>query len=84
MEESKGKGTIMVETKKENLLSIGQMMEKGYALHFEGDICTIYDNYNKRQEIAQNDLVYFLKEKSKLLEYSRSLKPSSINKMGNL
>ena len=68
MVESKGKGTVMVETKKgtrlindvllvpnlkENLLSIGQMIEKGYALHFEGDTCTIYDNYNRRQVIAK-------------------------------
>ena len=68
MVESKGKGTIMVETKKgtrfikdvilvpnlkENLLSIGQMMEKGYSLHFEGDTCTIYDKNNKKWEIAQ-------------------------------
>nr|KYP36723.1 hypothetical protein KK1_042152 [Cajanus cajan] len=59
--ESKGKGTIMVETKKgtrlitdvllvpnlkENLLSIDQMMEKGYTLHFEGDTCKIYDSKN--------------------------------------
>ncbi|RDX89990.1 hypothetical protein CR513_28197, partial [Mucuna pruriens] len=32
------------------------MVEKGYALHFEGDIFTIYDNYNKRQEIAQVEM----------------------------
>nr|KYP71345.1 Signal peptidase complex catalytic subunit SEC11C [Cajanus cajan] len=64
--ESKGKGTIMVETKKgtrliidvllvpnlkENLLSIGQMMEKGYTLHFEGDTCKIYDD--KKLEIGR-------------------------------
>ncbi|RDX58470.1 hypothetical protein CR513_62213, partial [Mucuna pruriens] len=62
MVQSKGKGTVMLETKKgtkfikdfllvpnlkENLPSIGQMLEKGCALHFKGDICTIYDNYNK-------------------------------------
>ena len=29
------------------------MIEKSYALHFEGDTCTIYDNYNKRQVIAK-------------------------------
>ena len=66
--ESKGKGTVMVETKigtrfikdallvpnlKENLLSIGQMLEKGYTIHFEGDTCSIYDNNHKRQEIAK-------------------------------
>ncbi|KAK2409368.1 hypothetical protein QL285_044798 [Trifolium repens] len=65
--ESKGKGTVMVETKKctrfikdvllvpnlkENLLSIGQMMEKSYILHFEGDTCSTYDNH-KRHEIAK-------------------------------
>ena len=57
--ESKGKGTVMVETEKgtrlihdvllvpslkENLLSIGQMMERGYTLHFEGGVCKILDN----------------------------------------
>jgi len=57
--ESKGKGKVMVETKKgtrlikdvllvpklkENLLSISLMMERGYSFHFEGDTCRIYDN----------------------------------------
>ncbi|RDX62213.1 hypothetical protein CR513_59478, partial [Mucuna pruriens] len=28
-------------------------MEKDYALHFEGNICTIYDNYNKSHEIVK-------------------------------
>ncbi|WJX55242.1 hypothetical protein P8452_41034 [Trifolium repens] len=66
--ESKGKGTVMVETKKgmrfikdvllvpnlkENLLSIGQMMKKDYILHFEGDTCSIYDNSHKRHEITK-------------------------------
>jgi hypothetical protein len=66
--ESKGQGTVMVETKKgmrfikdillvpnlkENLLSIGQMMVNGYILHFEGDTCSIYDNSHKRHEIAK-------------------------------
>nr|KYP59939.1 hypothetical protein KK1_015385 [Cajanus cajan] len=66
MVESQGKGTVVVETKKgtrlikdvllvpnlkENLLSIGQMMENGYSLHFERDICKIYDS--KRVEIGQ-------------------------------
>nr|KYP38350.1 hypothetical protein KK1_040422 [Cajanus cajan] len=63
--ESKGKGTVRVETKKgtrlitnvllvpnlkENLLSIGQMMEKGYTPHFDGDTCKICDN--KKLEIS--------------------------------
>ena len=29
------------------------MMEKGYALHFEGDSCTIYDNKIKNLQIAK-------------------------------
>ncbi|KAK2372699.1 ARM REPEAT PROTEIN INTERACTING WITH ABF2 [Trifolium repens] len=65
---SKGKDTAIVETKKgtrfikdvllvpnlkENLLSIGQMMKKGYTLHFEGDTCSIYDNSHKRHGIVK-------------------------------
>lgn len=34
-------------------MSIGQMIAKGYTLHFEGDTCSIYDNSHKRQEIAK-------------------------------
>jgi len=64
--ESQGKGNVMVEIKKgtkfikdvllvpnlkENLLSIGQMMENGYSLHFEKDTCKIYDN--RRIEIGE-------------------------------
>jgi len=64
--ESQGKGTVMVETKKstkfikdvllipnlkENLLSIGQMMENEYSLHFEKDTCKIYDS--RRLEIDE-------------------------------
>ena len=65
--EAKGKGTIIVETKKgtryiqdvllvpsleQSLLSVGQMMENGYSLHFAGDSCTIYDKRNKSLEIT--------------------------------
>ena len=61
--ESKGKGTVMVEKNtstrlihnvllvpnlKENLLSMGQMMERGYTLHFEKGVWKILDNKNKR------------------------------------
>ena len=57
--EANGKGTIAINTKKgvrlihdvllvpklaQNLLSIGQMIEKGYTLHFDGDSYIIYDN----------------------------------------
>nr|KYP53945.1 Retrovirus-related Pol polyprotein from transposon TNT 1-94 [Cajanus cajan] len=66
MVESQGKCTVMVETKKgmrlikdillvpnlkENLLSIGQMMENRYFLLFERDICKIYDS--KMLEVGQ-------------------------------
>ncbi|XP_062089469.1 uncharacterized protein LOC133796003 [Humulus lupulus] len=66
--EAVGKGTIVIDTKKgkryindvllvpninQNLLSVGQMVEKGYFLHFEGDSYTIYDKQDKSFEIAK-------------------------------
>ena len=60
--EAIGKCTIAIDTKKskryinevplvltidQNLLSMGQMMEKCYSLHFEGDSCEIYDKQDK-------------------------------------
>ncbi|KAL0393153.1 UNVERIFIED_CONTAM: Retrovirus-related Pol polyprotein from transposon RE2 [Sesamum radiatum] len=44
-----GKGSVAINTKK----SVGQMMEKGYTLHFGGDSCTIYDNKDKTLKIAE-------------------------------
>ena len=56
--EAIGKDTIAVDTKNgeryisevllvpniaQNLLSVGQMIEKGFSLHFEGNSCTTYD-----------------------------------------
>ncbi|KAK4399925.1 Retrovirus-related Pol polyprotein from transposon TNT 1-94 [Sesamum angolense] len=64
----KGKGSVAINTKKgtlvindvmyipnlrTNLFSVGQMMEKGYTLHFGGDSCTIYDNKDKTLKIAE-------------------------------
>ncbi|TXG50907.1 hypothetical protein EZV62_023431 [Acer yangbiense] len=66
--EVKGKGNIAIETKKgrrfiknvlivpnlqQNFLSMGQMIQNGYSLHFEGDSCTIYDSNNKSTVIAR-------------------------------
>ena len=66
--EAVGKGTIAIDTKKgkryindvllvpnidQNLLSVGQMIEKGYSLHFEGNSCTIYDKQDKSFQIAK-------------------------------
>ncbi|XP_060960632.1 uncharacterized protein LOC133031207 [Cannabis sativa] len=66
--EAVGKGTIAIDTKKgkryindvllvpnidQNLLSVGQMIEKGYSLHFEGESCTIYDKQDKSFQIAK-------------------------------
>ncbi|KAL0397696.1 UNVERIFIED_CONTAM: Retrovirus-related Pol polyprotein from transposon TNT 1-94 [Sesamum calycinum] len=63
-----GKGSVAINTKKgtriindvmyipnlrTNLFSVGQMMEKGYTLHFGGDSCTIYDNKDKTLKIAE-------------------------------
>ena len=44
---------LLVPKLKENLLSIGQMMERGYTDHFEGGVSKILDNKNKRFEIVQ-------------------------------
>ena len=64
--QAKGKGTITVETKigsrnihdvllvpdlAQNLLSVGQMVERGYALHFEDLACKVYDP--QRREIGR-------------------------------
>ncbi|KAL5567627.1 hypothetical protein UlMin_024202 [Ulmus minor] len=66
--EAIGKGTIAVDTKQgkryisevllvlniaQNLLSVGQMVEKGYSLHFEGNSYTIYDKKDKSLIIAR-------------------------------
>ncbi|KAK4399801.1 hypothetical protein Sango_1086200 [Sesamum angolense] len=63
-----GKGSVAINTKKgtriindvmyipnlrTNLFSVGQMMEKGYTLHFGGDSCTIYDNKDKTLKIME-------------------------------
>ncbi|KAL0318759.1 UNVERIFIED_CONTAM: hypothetical protein Sangu_2032100 [Sesamum angustifolium] len=63
-----GKGSVAINTKKgtriindvmyipnlrTNLFSVGQMMEKGYTLHFGGDSCTIYDNKDKTLKIVE-------------------------------
>ncbi|KAG6383152.1 hypothetical protein SASPL_157102 [Salvia splendens] len=63
-----GKGTIAVNTNKgtrlikdvmlvpkldANLLSVGQMMDKGYSLIFKDDSCKIYDNKNIDLVVAE-------------------------------
>ena len=58
-----GKGTIVVHTKEgnqkfildvlyvpslsQNLLSVGQLLRKGYSLHFVDGVCIVYDKKNK-------------------------------------
>jgi GAG-pre-integrase domain len=65
---SKGKGTIVVNSKKgrmlihdvllvpelaQNLLSVGQLIEHDHVVHFEGETCKIYDKLeNKKQLMA--------------------------------
>jgi hypothetical protein len=63
----KGKGNVQVETKglkkirevlfvselNQNLLSIGQLMEHDYALHFEGRTCTIYDEGREKLVVVE-------------------------------
>ena len=70
--QAKGKGTIAVETKKgtryisdvllvpdleQNLLSVGQMIEHGYVVHFENDSCMIYEKGGSKQVIANIKMV---------------------------
>ncbi|KAL0329850.1 UNVERIFIED_CONTAM: hypothetical protein Sradi_4971700 [Sesamum radiatum] len=49
IEETKDITTLTVT----ELVGVGQMMEKGYILHFGGDSCTIYDNKDKTLKIAE-------------------------------
>ena len=63
----KRKGTIGVQTKKgsrficgvlyvpdldPSLLSVGQLVENGYSLHFEDNCCTNYDKGNQKMILA--------------------------------
>ncbi|KAK2989431.1 hypothetical protein RJ640_018749 [Escallonia rubra] len=40
-------GVMLVPSLRQSLLSVGQMMEKRYVLHFEGQFCTIYDKFDE-------------------------------------
>ncbi|KAG6391565.1 hypothetical protein SASPL_149321 [Salvia splendens] len=65
---AQGKGTISVDTKKgkkrisdvllvpdlrQNLLSVGQLIEHGYTVHFEGNSCVILDQEGAKQIVAK-------------------------------
>ncbi|TXG57853.1 hypothetical protein EZV62_015682 [Acer yangbiense] len=69
--ESKGKGTILIETKRgpryirdvllvsdleQNLLSIRQLVENSYHVCFENNACKIFDRKNKDQVIASSKM----------------------------
>ena len=64
----KGKGTVGIQTKvgtkyirdvllvptlEQNLLSVGQLVEHGYKLHFENNECTIYDKEQRRNLVKK-------------------------------
>ena len=66
--EAQGKGTVAINTKsgikyirdvllvpdlKENLLSVGQLLEHNYCLVFEDNMCRIFEKKNKNQAIAE-------------------------------
>ena len=57
---------------KHNLISIGQLMQKGYNVFFKNDICTILDKSPSRQLIAKvhmkNNRMFPLKLRSYLKE----------------
>jgi len=79
-----GKGTVNILTKKgekkyisdvyffpglkHNLISIGQLMQKGYNVFFKNDVCTTLDRPPSRQLIAKvqmtNNRMFPLKLKS--------------------
>ncbi|XP_059627041.1 uncharacterized protein LOC132269821 [Cornus florida] len=66
--QANGKGTIAIETKKgrkhirdvllvsdleQNLLSVGQLVEHGYSIHFDEDFCKIYDKGGQNHIVAK-------------------------------
>ena len=66
--QSKGKGIIPVETKKEtrynfevllvpdleqNLLSVGQLVKHRYSIHFEEECCKIFNKGGRSQVMAK-------------------------------
>ena len=66
--QAKGNGIIVVETKKgaryisdvllvsdleKNLLSVGQLVEHGYSIHFEEECCKIFDKGGRSQVVAK-------------------------------
>ncbi|KAF8377139.1 hypothetical protein HHK36_030512 [Tetracentron sinense] len=68
--QAKGKGTIAIETKKgtkyiqdvllvpdleQNLLSVGQLVEHGYSIHFEENSCKIYDKGGRKTRLKFDD-----------------------------
>ena len=57
---------------KHNLISIGQLMQKGYNVFFKNDVCTILDKTRSRQLISKvhmtNNRMFPLKLRSYLKE----------------
>jgi len=79
--EVKGKGVVVVETLSgikyisdvlfvpeinQSLLSVGQMMEKNYSLHFKDMKCTTFDPFGSKSMIVE------MKRKSFLVEWKRT------------
>ena len=79
--EVKGKGIVIVETLSgikyisdvlfvpeinQSLLSVGQMMEKNYSLHFKDMKCTTFDPFGSKSMIVE------MKRKSFLVEWKRT------------
>nr|CAN66871.1 hypothetical protein VITISV_021425 [Vitis vinifera] len=52
---SQGKAQLAFKLKslEQNLLSVGQLVEHGYKLHFEYNECTIYDNEQRRNLVKK-------------------------------
>ena len=44
---------LLVPDLEQNLLSVGQLMEHGYLVHFEDDFCKIFGKGGKSQVVAK-------------------------------
>lgn len=43
---------LLIPNLQQNLLSVNQMIQKGYSLFFKENSCTIYNKYNSKKIIA--------------------------------
>ncbi|KAK2966883.1 hypothetical protein RJ640_028893 [Escallonia rubra] len=102
---AKGKGTIAIQAKEatkyirdvllvpdleQNLLSVGQLVEHGYMVHFEDNGCKIYDKRDGKKVMAnvkmeKNDLIVTGSDEKMVYEFkSKMMKRYEMNDLGLL